>query len=108
MPLNLEVVDIQEVPRQERTSKWRELLEAFDASGQAAARVTFEGEVGRDDKPISASSAASGLSTAKTNSEGRFDHIRVKTRGDAVYLTRKDADASPESEDNGSGESDQG
>lgn len=89
MPLNLTPVSIEELPKQERTSKWRDILEQFEASGQEAAQVTFEGETGRDDKPISASSASSGLSSARAAANGQFEHIRVSQRGEVVYLVNK-------------------
>lgn len=89
MPLALEPVNFEELPKQERTSKWRTILEEFAASGQEAARVNMEGETGRDDKPISAASASSGLSSARSTANGEFEHIAVRTRGNDVFLVNK-------------------
>jgi len=99
MPLDLTPVSIEELPKQERRSKWRDLLEQFAASNQPSVQVTFEGETGRDDKPLAAGSVSSGLSTARSSANGEFEHISIRVRGDAVYLVNKNMVSGSAAED---------
>lgn len=99
MPLTLQPVTREEIPSTEKVSKWRDLLEAFEESGQDAARVSLDGETNRDGKPLTAQSAQAGLSTARKSSNGRFDNIGVSQRSDAVYLVRKDGDEAEASDE---------
>src|SRR5688572_7598861 len=90
MAFTLQPVERTEIPTKSRESKWRSVLDQFVDSGQEAARLSFDGEQNRDGEPITASSAQSGLSTARKAAEPKYDNVSVSQRGDSVYLVRKD------------------
>jgi hypothetical protein len=78
-----------------RSSQWRDVLDEFMASGEAAAEIELEGEVNRKGVPFKPASVAGALHAVMRSSKnaGNEYPVSVAVRGTSVNLVRSDLTA---------------